>query len=134
MRGANLSGARLDRADLEGALLDDRTQIDAKWKLVWELVTIGSAGRDLRGADLSNAMLSQADLRAADLSQSNLTNARLVHADLDGANLREADLTGTILQYANLSNANLSGAIVSAEQLADAKSLEGAIMPDSTRR
>ena len=72
----------------------------------------------LRGADLRWADLSGADLRWADLSGANLR-----WADLSGANLNRADLAETDLRWANVTD----------EQLAEAKSLEGAIMPDGTR-
>ena len=68
---------------------------------------------DLYGADLSGADLSGADLREANLTETNLSGA-----DLSGA---------------NLSGANLNGAKVTATQLATAKSLLEAIMPDGSR-
>ena len=52
--------------------------------------------------------------------------------DLSGANLRAADLRAANLRAANLSAAYLTGAIVTSEQLAPAKSLKGAIMPDGS--
>jgi len=68
----------------------------------------------------------------------NLTRADLRWADLEGAilhaaDLRGADLTGATLYKADLSKANLTGARVTAEQLAQAASLKGAILPDGTR-
>ena len=67
---------------------------------------------DLRGADLSNAELQGADLREACLSGTNLTGANLVGA--------------------NLSGARLTGARVTPGQLASARSLHGAILPDGS--
>lgn len=50
-----------------------------------------------------------------------------------GANLSYADLSGTDFTDADLSYANLRGAIdFTQEQLAQAKSLKGAIMPDGS--
>ena len=57
-----------------------------------------------------------------------LTDGSLQEALLSGADLRGADLSG-----ADLSGADLSGANLTDEQLAQARSLEGAIMPDGTK-
>lgn len=67
------------------------------------------------------------DLRGADLSYANLQGADLREADLSSVNLVGANLSG-----ANLSGARLSGAIVAAEQLAAARSLHGAVLPDGS--
>src|SRR6266566_1256317 len=93
--------------------------------------------------------LSQANLREADLSRANLDGADLSRADLSEADLRETDLRETDLSLANLNGANLSSARrrktglsgfdipprtkVTDEQLAKAKNLKGAIMPDGTK-
>ncbi|SRR5579884_147138 len=69
------------------------------------------------------------DLRGADLSYANVQGADLREADLSGVNLVGANLAG-----ANLSGARLSGAVVAAEQLAAARSLHGAILPDGSMR
>ncbi len=111
----------------------------------------------LKNADLHAVNWSQADLRGADLRQANLSGAYLQRADLRQANLSGADLSGadlsdaiffrksyvtrafggTIilpnsanLSGADLSGANLSGAKFTDEQLAEVRSLKGAIMPD----
>jgi uncharacterized protein YjbI with pentapeptide repeats len=102
---ADLSGAKLRGAILSGAVIDNGTQIDDKWRLVWEIVTQGATRRDLSEADLSGAYLMEAYLIEADLSGANLSEAYLNEADLGEADLSDADLSG-----ANLSGANLSGA------------------------
>ena len=152
---ADLSGANLDQASLHGVRLDGATQIDAKGRLVWEIVNEGRAngdlvgadltwanlhgaslsGADLRGADLGNATLYRADLGGADLSEAILSGANLSQADLSGADLSGADLSGADLSKANLHGVNLrgarlDGATVALEQLEQAASLEGVIMPD----
>jgi hypothetical protein len=107
------------------------------------------SGADLRGAELSEAELSEAHLSGADLSEADLSGADLSKANLGlpfatvtketnlrGANLREARLYETILRGADLSGADLSGADLSGvktvlvNQLEEAKSLEGATMPN----
>jgi uncharacterized protein YjbI with pentapeptide repeats len=62
-------------------------------------------------------------LSGADLRRVVLIEAHLGVADLSDADLRDADLRG----------ANLEGAEVTDEQLAQAASLKGAIMPDGTK-
>ena len=55
------------------------------------------------------------------------------YANLSGANLSGANLSGANLSGANLYNANLQNAIgVTVQELQQAKSLQGAIMPDGT--
>jgi uncharacterized protein YjbI with pentapeptide repeats len=117
------------------------------------LPVIDLSRADLRTVDLSRADLSRADLREAILVDALLAGANLCHATLQGANLssailsaallaeadlskadlRNAELHGADLREANLYRANLRGAhFTSAEQLAQARSLEGATMPDGT--
>ncbi|MFN6540685.1 MAG: pentapeptide repeat-containing protein [Nostoc sp. EkiNYC01] len=124
LRGANLSatdlrGADLKGADLRGTNINEKTEIDGKWLLVWETVNHRVEGRDLSNADLSGANLIDADLSGAilisanltdvNLSGANLSGANLIDADLSGANLSDADLRAS-LSSANFSDANLSGA------------------------
>jgi Pentapeptide repeats (8 copies) len=75
----------------------------------------------LFGADLSGANLSGANLRGAELSYADLS-----YADLRGVFLFQADLRGAVLIGADLSEAR----VWTEEQLREASSLEGAIMPD----
>ncbi len=108
---------------------------------------------DLRRADLRQSNLSEADLRRADLRMANLSEADFSGADLRGVsfcdyllievNREDASLQGADLSEAELSRADLSGtdlsyadlydAIVIDEQLAQAKSLKGATMPDGSK-
>ena len=67
-------------------------------------------GADLSGTGLSDANLSGANLRGADLSDADLRDANLRGADLSGADLRGADLSGADLRGADLSGADLRGA------------------------
>jgi uncharacterized protein YjbI with pentapeptide repeats len=114
LRGADLSGANLSGVSLHRAIVDDRTQLDGKWRLVWEIVNQGASGRDLSGVDLSQADLSQADLSRANLSRAVLTNTNLSQANLYGADWRGAILTepdpqGGAPHQATLERADLAG-------------------------
>jgi uncharacterized protein YjbI with pentapeptide repeats len=114
LSGADLRGADLNNVSLHGALLDEGTQLDAKWRLVWDILEHGGAGRDLTGVDLSGADLSQADLSQADLSQAvltetNLSGASLYGADLRGAILSAPDPHGGQPHVAVLGQADLAG-------------------------
>ncbi|MFQ5854268.1 MAG: pentapeptide repeat-containing protein [Anaerolineae bacterium] len=113
LHGANLSKTNLQWANLHGARLSEADLRRAK---------LGPPAADLR----------EADLRRADLREAILRTANLRGADLCGADLRGADLRGADLRGADLRGADLRGATVTDEQLAHARSLEGAIMPDGT--
>ena len=75
---------------------------------------------DLRGANLSDADLSDADLRGANLSDADLSFANLRGANLSDANLSFANLSFANLRRAGLSDANLRGANLSRADLSDA--------------
>jgi Pentapeptide repeats (8 copies) len=77
-------------------------------------------GADLREANLIGTKLLGAKLSDADLSQANLIEAKLMFSDLRGANLAGADLSSADLTGANLFDANLHGAILNWTQLRDA--------------
>ena len=94
------------------------------------------------GADLSAADLEGANLENANLGEVNLENAWLVEVNLKtfsisgnlkGARLKNADLTGTDLSGVDLSGADLQGAKITGEQLAQALSFKGAVMPNGSR-
>jgi uncharacterized protein YjbI with pentapeptide repeats len=114
LSGADLTGADLDSVSLRETIIDDTTRLDAKWRLAWEIVNQGAAGRDLSGVDLSQADLSHADLSHAILSHAiltdtNLSGANLYGADLSGAILTEPDVSGGEPHNAILHNADLAG-------------------------
>jgi uncharacterized protein YjbI with pentapeptide repeats len=95
-------------------------------------------GTDLRHvhfqhSNLENSHLRRTDLRMAHLQLSNLSRSDLSHACLSNADLYGADLRQVCLREANLFKANLQGARnVNDKQLAEAKSLWGAILPDGS--
>jgi uncharacterized protein YjbI with pentapeptide repeats len=88
-----------------------------------ELIDLYAAGN----RDFSGVHLDGVNLRGVDLSRADLSKANLSRADLSGATLYRVDL-----YEADLSEANLRGAAVTVEQLAEAKSLNGAILPNGT--
>ena len=94
LRNADLSVARLDKADLREARLQGANLGLAKLQ-----------GADLRGAKLQGANLSGAELQGAALF-----DAELQGAVLSGAKLQGADLFNAKLQGADLSGASLGGA------------------------
>ena len=108
--------AALHNADLVAVKIDDTTQIERKWRLVWEIVNQGGKNRDLSGADLMAA-----DLHEIDLSGAILVGARLDGSNLRGANLSGADLNGASLRGADLIDANLAGANFFEAQLTGAQ-------------
>jgi len=125
LKGANLNGADLRFAVLIDTEIDERTNFDAKWRLVWNIVNQKSNEGDLSGANLSEAGLSFADLRGANLHGADLRGADLRRAKLNEANLSGANLSGAELKAANLRNANLTNANLSDANLTNTD-LEGA--------
>lgn len=113
LQKANLSRAGLSRATLYGATLDS-TNLEKV-----NLFGTNLRSSTLRSVELSRATLDLVDLSNADLSGANLSEARLRETDLNGANLSEVDLRGA-KHY-------------TPEQLLEAKSLEGATMPDGQK-
>jgi uncharacterized protein YjbI with pentapeptide repeats len=154
--GADLRKANLEKADLQGANLEKADLSDGR--LGWakleraNLSEVNLSKADLEGADLKHAYLFKTDLGQASLSKADLEGASLAWANLSGADLSRANMVATSLTEAELERANLSevnlskadlrgvslkrsnleGAVVSTEQLASAKSLSGATMPDGS--
>ena len=121
---ADLSQAKLQRADLAGVMLDfsNLSGVDFEFASLSgaSLNSADLSGADFEGANLSEAHLNSADLSGADIAFADLTKADLQHADLTSAecapahlidaDLRYADLTGAIVAHADLTGANLSNA------------------------
>ena len=109
------SRAKMSWTDLRNTVVTELTQIDPKWRLVWEIVNQGAMQRDLSRADLAGANLREANLNGADLRAAKLWLADLGGADLRRANLRntdlrESNLVGADLRETNLQDTNLTGA------------------------
>ena len=140
---ANLSRANLGRANLSGASFGEA---DLSGAHLWEVNLSGAllldanlSGANLRRANLSGAILGRTNLSGAILMQANLSGAILGRPNLRGAIVGRPNLNGAIVGRANLSGANLGRANLSGakhwtiEQLEQAKTLEGAIMPDEVQ-
>jgi uncharacterized protein YjbI with pentapeptide repeats len=80
----------------------------------------------------SEADFSGADLRGVSFCDYLLIKVNREDASLQGADLSEAELSRADLSGTDLSYADLYDAIVIDEQLAQAKSLKGATMPDGS--
>ncbi len=123
---ADLSGARLARADLTNADLREAIA-DGVYAGLVEMPGANLRGARFRGAFLRSALLEGATLSGIHLQASTLDGARLsgsyiregfLHGvTLRNATLRGADLTGSILIGANFENANLAGADLSRTSL-----------------
>ena len=92
-------------------------------------------GKNLKGVDLSFALLIGADLRYANLSGANLDGVDLTNQDLTGTILSFADLTGAKLDGVDLSNKDLTGTILNGVDLSKVdityKNLSGAILREA---
>ena len=122
LRGADLSSADLSRADLsdanlrgaylKSALIDERTKLDHKWRLVWKILNEPVTARNLIGVDLSGANLNNANLNSVNLNGANLNNTFLIATQALRANFQGATLTGACLEDWNInSRTNLEGVI-----------------------
>jgi uncharacterized protein YjbI with pentapeptide repeats len=143
-----LGGAELQQAGLSGAKLS-HSDLRETHLVAAELQGTNLEHADLEGADLSAAFLGRADLSGANLADADLSNAEglyekgtklwkrgagLIHANLSNANLEGANLEGANLEGANLEGANLEGVQgLTDDQLAAARSLKGATMPNGQK-
>jgi uncharacterized protein YjbI with pentapeptide repeats len=107
----HLEGADLEKANLDGAALNDAylNGVDLSHAQLKgaHLTNALLKGANLDGAQLEKAWLIQAHLEGAHLEGANLKKANLLHAHLEGANLREANLEGADLRVAHLEGADL---------------------------
>jgi uncharacterized protein YjbI with pentapeptide repeats len=124
LQRANLSGADLKDADLTDAIMYGVVLVNAKLQKVdmssAEMSCLGEGWgyADMRGADLSEANLTETEMSRADLRKANLTDADLTDAHLGGVDLTGANLSGARLYGTDLRHANLTGTIgLTQEQL-----------------
>jgi Pentapeptide repeats (8 copies) len=97
-------------------------------KFLWECSLLKK-----QGAEDAVVTLEGANLKGAKLGEAKLGEAKLTEADLHGADLHGADLIGADLTDTDLTNADLTDAKVTKEQLEQAKSLQGATMPNGQK-
>ena len=116
LREAELAGAHLVRALLDGAHLHDASLVGASLE-----------GTHLNGARLDRARLDGAYLYDARLVGARLDGASLYDTSLVGAHLNGASLRGACLDEARLYNASLRDAYLQFTRL-DHASLDGALL------
>jgi BTB/POZ domain-containing protein KCTD9 len=134
---ANLSRANLFNANLSGAKLGDANLSRAQLSVADLNLRANLSGAYLSGADLSYAILLGANLSGDNLSGTNLSDAILSDAILSGVDPANAILDpvgySAIRRHASLRSADLSGTKGwTNEQLAQAESLVGVILPNGT--
>jgi uncharacterized protein YjbI with pentapeptide repeats len=161
LSAANLREAHFEGAKLEFAVMQDANLTGAWFSAEGievirgdrpaEVVPADLSGAQLRGANLQFAHLADVDageahpfrgedivertnLSNANLREAYLWGANLSNANLNGANLQEAVLYGVDFMGAELKGADLHRAIsVDEDNLAQAKSLQGATMPNGQK-
>ena len=124
---SNLEGARFSASNMEGVCLENCILRETMF------IEVNLCDADLRGTDLSNAILKDANLRGANLKGANLSNVELNDADLRGANLKDANLSDVELNDADLRGANLKDANLSNAKLNNAN-LKGADLRSANLR
>lgn len=87
---------------------------------------------NLSKVDFSNSNLAGAVATESNMSSANFSNADLTNAILSGSNLIGADFTGAITAGVDFSGCNMTGAIITQEQLDQALSINGAVLPDGS--
>ena len=126
-----MQGASLDRAELQGALLN-RVQLQGASLDRAQLQRASLYGAQLQGAILDQAQLQGASLEGARLQGARLIDARmqgawLARAQLQGASLNRAQMQGAWLAEAELQGAMLEWAQMQGAWLAEAQ-LQGALL------
>lgn len=106
--GANLSGAKLKKANLKFSRLNNASL----------------AQTYLEEADLYGTQANGANFSGAILTKATLASSRLVEADFSNANLQKVILTGATLDKADFTFADLSGANLSSSRVKNAVFLD----------
>jgi uncharacterized protein YjbI with pentapeptide repeats len=115
LRGARLYAARLDDADLRGAVLfvsNSQLDIQSLRHEGDDRPGEGVKTVDFRDCSMKKVRLNGARLAGADFSGAILEGAQLAGADLDGAKFDNAILTGANLTNARLSPDALANAVI----------------------
>lgn len=90
------------------------------------------AGQEHAQALLSNTNLSDARASYMNLTGGVFTNSNLTRVNFSNTNLSNADFTGAAVYQVNFASANLLKAKITNEQLAQAKSICKATLPDGS--
>ena len=136
MSNSFLKGIRAFSADFSGADLQ-------KAKLFFaDLRQANCWGTNFFQANLSESDLSESQMNGSNFKEANLSKAKLTGAFLGGSNLESAnlsgadfsntDLRGIDFSFTDLSDTIFFNAFITFEQLAQSKSLNGAMLPDGT--
>ena len=123
LRGADLYRANLDGADFRKAVLykDERDKEFKQNDWVQDLEDGRDGAVDFRDCSLRGARLSSAKLKGADFSGAMMEGADLHQADLRDANFKGAVLTGADMKGARLDGANLDNVVRDPAQAALAR-------------
>lgn len=140
LRDANLSGADLRDTLLKVKTSDEELAHDQLLMMADELAALSEMSFGLESpAETEYEKQRREEALFTRLNQINDELARQFGIDLRGADLRAAKLSGADLRRARLDGADLRGVDLrgttcwSVEQLAQAKTVAGAIMPDGVR-
>ena len=107
---AELQHSRLEGLDLRGVQLPYAN-----------LCGVRCRSQDLRGANLSGSLATDADFSDANLEGADLSRADLSRSDLVRCNLRDTDLTHADFEHADLTGADLRGAKLEGAHFAGAQ-------------
>ena len=128
LRGAALQGAKLTNVDMASADLSDANlggcRVDSTVVQDMEEGTEAQSCSNhstaiFCGADLTNAVVSEAGLRGADFTRARSVGIRAEHAVLDQATLDRCDLKQAVLREASLRGASVREAKLTGADLTD---------------
>jgi uncharacterized protein YjbI with pentapeptide repeats len=91
------------------------------------------SGATLDRPYFNEAVLDEVNFTYAKIFEGKFIGARVMDADFSEAWLRDCDFTGADLDGSDFRHADLRGSKITAEQLATARSICGAILPDGSR-
>lgn len=92
--GAYLREANLNYASFKETRLSQRTILEEKWRIVWEIINGHLINNQIDRLDLSKAYFVGIDFQEANLKYANLRDANLCAANLSKVQLEKADLQG----------------------------------------
>jgi uncharacterized protein YjbI with pentapeptide repeats len=116
--------------DLSEANLESRTNADLRGAL---LVKSSFRWGSFYSSDFTSAKMMYSKAESASFSGSKFVGTDLTGASLSYGNFTSCDFTDANLEGADLSHADLAWAALTPAQLAQAKTLSCAILPDGTR-